>query len=103
MQIIESPQEMQALSARWKCERQTIGFVPTMGALHEGHLELCRLASADHGKFVASIFVNPLQFGPNEDLEKYPRPFERDCEVLNQAGCDTLFAPPTNVMYGPTG
>lgn len=100
MQIIESPQEMQSLSARWKCEGQSIGFVPTMGALHEGHLELCRRARAEHGRFIASIFVNPLQFGPNEDLQKYPRPFERDCHLLHAAGCDALFAPPKDAMYG---
>ncbi|HEY0074399.1 MAG TPA: pantoate--beta-alanine ligase [Abditibacteriaceae bacterium] len=100
MLIIESPQEMQALCAQWKCQGNTIGFVPTMGALHEGHLELCRRARQEHSKFVASIFVNPLQFGPNEDLQKYPRPFERDCDLLRQSGCDALFAPPLDAMYG---
>ncbi len=103
MQIIETPRDMQGLSAQWKRENQTIGFVPTMGALHEGHLELCRHARANHERFVASIFVNPLQFGPNEDLQKYPRPFERDCELLRQTGCDALFAPPREAMYGTTG
>ncbi len=103
MQIIESPQAMQALSAQWKCDLQTIGFVPTMGALHEGHLELCHRARREHGRFVASIFVNPLQFGPNEDLQKYPRPFERDCELLSAAGCDAVFAPSRDAMYGATG
>lgn len=103
MQIIESAQEIQALCAQWKCDRQTIGFVPTMGALHQGHLELCRRARSEHGKFVASIFVNPLQFGPNEDLKQYPRPFERDCELLSAAGCDALFAPTRDAMYGATG
>ena len=99
MQIIESPLEMQALCAQWKCQQKTIGFVPTMGALHQGHLELCRRARGEHGKFVASIFVNPLQFGPHEDLQKYPRPLERDCDLLGEAGCDALFAPPRDSMY----
>lgn len=99
MLIIESPQEMQALTAQWKCEKNTVGFVPTMGALHEGHLELCRRARGENSKFVASVFVNPLQFGPNEDLLKYPRPFERDCDLLRVAGCDALFAPPREAMY----
>ncbi len=103
MQIIESPQEMQALSALWKCQQQSVGLVPTMGALHEGHLELCRRARQDCQKFVASIFVNPLQFGLNEDLQKYPRPFERDCELLRAAGCDVLFAPASEAMYGAAG
>lgn len=100
MQIIESPREMQMLCAQWRCEQQSIGFVPTMGALHEGHLDLCRRARRDHQKFVASIFVNPLQFGVSEDLGKYPRPFERDCKLLEEVGCDALFAPPESEMYG---
>ena len=100
MLIIESPQEMQALTAQWKCEKNTVGFVPTMGALHQGHLELCSRARREQSKFVASIFVNPLQFGPSEDLQKYPRPFEHDCELLRKAGCDALFAPLHEAMYG---
>ena len=101
MRIIESPLEMQELCAQWRCERQSVGFVPTMGALHEGHLELCRHARQGNDKFVASIFVNPLQFGAGEDLNKYPRPFERDCRLLQEAGCDAVFVPSEAVMYGP--
>lgn len=101
MQIIESPQEMQALSAQFRCAGQSVGFVPTMGALHQGHLELCRRARSEQNQFVASIFVNPLQFGLNEDLARYPRPFERDCDLLREVGCAALFAPLAETMYGP--
>jgi pantoate--beta-alanine ligase len=76
-----------------------LGFVPTMGALHEGHLALVRAAKAESGVVAASIFVNPLQFGPKEDLNKYPRTFERDCELLEKEGVDVLFAPTVEEMY----
>lgn len=76
-----------------------ISFVPTMGNLHEGHLDLVRLARA-HGKtVVASIFVNPLQFGPNEDFQKYPRTLSEDCAKLEAVGCDVVFAPTVNELY----
>lgn len=100
MEIINQPAEMQRLSCSWQCMGQRIGFVPTMGALHAGHLELCRRARAENDRFVASVFVNPKQFGPNEDLSKYPRPFERDCDLLREAGCDAVFAPDVTAMYG---
>jgi len=76
-------------------------FVPTMGNLHEGHLTLVRqaVAAANGGPVVASIFVNRLQFGPNEDFDRYPRTFERDCEMLAGAGCDYLFAPDEAELY----
>jgi len=76
-----------------------LGFVPTMGALHEGHLSLVRAAKAQCDAVAVSIFVNPLQFGPNEDLAKYPRTFERDCELLEQESVDLLFAPTAEEMY----
>lgn len=77
-----------------------LGLVPTMGALHEGHLSLVRRARAGNAAVAASIFVNPLQFGPNEDLDKYPRTFEEDCRKLESEGVDFLFAPTPREMYG---
>ena len=100
MRIVETPEEMQALSRGWRRRGRTVGFVPTMGALHEGHLSLARAARAENDVFVASIFVNPLQFGSREDLDRYERPFERDSRRLEEAGCDVLFAPSTEAMYG---
>ena len=79
-----------------------LGLVPTMGALHEGHLSLIRAAKASCQVVAASIFVNPTQFGPNEDLAKYPRPFARDRELLENEGVDLLFAPSVDEMY-PSG
>ena len=79
-----------------------LGFVPTLGALHEGHLSLVRSARASCDVVAASIFVNPTQFGPSEDLAKYPRPFERDREMLEREGVELLFAPAVEEMY-PSG
>lgn len=78
---------------------RTVGLVPTMGNLHDGHLSLVRLAHRHAGLVVASIFVNPLQFAPNEDFAMYPRTLERDCELLAGAGCDIVFAPDPQQIY----
>jgi pantoate--beta-alanine ligase len=99
MQIIETISNMRQLCAELRATRGTLGFVPTMGALHEGHLSLVRRAGSECPAVVASIFVNPLQFGPNEDFAKYPRTFDDDCRQLAAEGVALLFAPPTTEMY----
>lgn len=78
---------------------QRIALVPTMGNLHAGHISLVNIAKAHADVVIASIFINPLQFGPNEDLARYPRTFDADCEQLAQVGCDIVFAPSTAMLY----
>ena len=93
-------------ATHWVMQRQehgqTIGFVPTMGALHEGHLTLVRKARTQATKVVVSIFVNPTQFGPNEDFDHYPRTLEADKALLEEVGCDALYLPSVEDIY-PTG
>ena len=84
-----------------RAEGRIVGFVPTMGALHEGHLTLVRRARQECAPVIASIFLNPKQFGPQEDLAKYPRPFELDVEKLNSVNTDALFAPEPAEVYPP--
>ena len=99
MQIIHTIEDLrQALGAARK-SGQTIGLVPTMGYLHKGHLELVRRSREENDVTVVSIFVNPLQFGANEDLDKYPRDLERDANLLRDANVDFLFAPAVSDMY----
>jgi pantoate--beta-alanine ligase len=97
MQVVETVREMQEL-----CRGRRVGLVPTMGALHEGHISLVRRAREENEFVAATIFVNPLQFGPNEDLGKYPRTFEEDCRQLEEEGVDLVFAPSVEEMY-PAG
>lgn len=99
MRIHKSIDDMRAASRAARLTGLRLGLVPTMGALHDGHLSLVRAAKAQCDVVVVSIFVNPLQFGPNEDLAKYPRTFERDCELLEREGIDFLFAPSAEEMY----
>jgi pantoate--beta-alanine ligase len=93
---------MRAASGAARRAGKRLGFIPTMGALHEGHLSLVRAARSSCDALAASIFVNPTQFAPNEDLEKYPRSFERDRELLGREGVELLFAPSVEEMY-PAG
>ncbi|MGA2962295.1 MAG: pantoate--beta-alanine ligase [Candidatus Korobacteraceae bacterium] len=101
MRIFEQVSAMQQACRELRQTGTTLGFVPTMGALHAGHLSLVRAARAQCGAVAASIFVNPLQFGPKEDLARYPRSFEQDCRLLVSEGVDLLFAPTVEQMYPP--
>jgi len=102
MQIVETVSQMQQLCRDLRTAKAPLGFVPTMGALHEGHLSLVRRARSECAVVAASIFVNPLQFGPSEDFAKYPRTFDDDCRQLAAEGVRLLFAPGPAEMY-PSG
>lgn len=99
MEVITRISQMQNLSKMLKRQGKTIGFVPTMGYLHEGHLSLVRASKKDCNVTVVSIFVNPIQFGPKEDLSRYPRDFERDKSMLEKEGADYIFYPSVEEMY----
>lgn len=99
MKIFRAVADMQSYAAEVKKEGKVIGLVPTMGALHEGHLTLMRTAKAKCDFVVASVFVNPTQFGPNEDYDAYPRRFEEDCKKLESVGVDAVFHPEPSEMY----
>ncbi|ODU54549.1 MAG: pantoate--beta-alanine ligase [Granulicella sp. SCN 62-9] len=99
MKIAETVVEMRRLCRDLRSAKGLLALVPTMGTLHEGHLSLARRARAECGAVAASIFVNPLQFGPNEDFSKYPRAFADDCARLEAEGVDILFAPGAAEMY----
>ncbi|PID00640.1 pantoate--beta-alanine ligase [Sporosarcina sp. P29] len=99
MQIVRSIAELQNILNPRKREGRTVGFVPTMGFLHEGHMELVEEARRDHDIVVMSIFVNPAQFGPGEDYEAYPRDEQHDAELASTAGVDYLFIPSVDEMY----
>jgi pantoate--beta-alanine ligase len=102
MEIIRTVAWMKQVGRAARQQDRLLGLVPTMGALHEGHLSLVRAARAQCSPVVVSIFVNPKQFGPSEDLQKYPRTFAADCAALEALGVDYLFAPPVEEMY-PSG
>lgn len=99
MKVIERPEEIQKEMIEIKKRGKSIGFVPTMGALHEGHLSLVRRSKKDNDVTVVSIFVNPTQFSPNEDYDKYPRQFDRDKELLEKEKVDYIFYPKVDDMY----
>jgi pantoate--beta-alanine ligase len=99
MKIIRSPEKMQKEITVLKRKGKSVGLVPTMGALHEGHLSLVSKAVKENDIAVVSIFVNPVQFGPNEDYLRYPRPFNKDSGLCRKAGVDIIFAPEPDKMY----
>lgn len=93
--------EVRSQVQAWKREGLSVGLVPTMGYLHEGHASLMKKAVEQNDKVVASVFVNPIQFGPTEDLEAYPRDFQRDCALCESIGVDLMFHPEPEEMYAP--
>ncbi|HEV2133113.1 MAG TPA: pantoate--beta-alanine ligase [Terracidiphilus sp.] len=106
MEIIRTVKELRCWSRNLRCARadgdaRLIGLVPTMGALHEGHASLIRAARGRCAHVAVSIFVNPAQFGPNEDYDRYPRSFDADCALAEAEGADAIFAPPVDEMYPP--
>ena len=99
MQVITKIGQLKQIVHTAKREGKTVGLVPTMGYLHEGHLTLMRRARQEQGLVIATLFVNPLQFGPQEDYADYPRDLERDCKLAESTGIDVLFAPAVDEMY----
>jgi pantoate--beta-alanine ligase len=99
--IVEQVAELREAIRQARARRKTVGLVPTMGALHEGHISLIREARKESGFVVVSIFVNPTQFGPNEDYQRYPRALERDLDLCAAAGVDLIFAPAAATVYPP--
>ena len=100
MKIVETIAEVRAQVKEWRAQGLSVGLVPTMGYLHEGHASLIDAARKNNGKVVVSIFVNPIQFGPNEDLDSYPRDLEHDAKLCEEHGVDLIFHPTPEEMYG---
>ena len=101
MEVVRTIAELSQHTSRWRIAGQTIGLIPTMGALHNGHLSLIKLAQGKCDRVIATIFVNPRQFLPNEDFDEYPRNEESDIQKLIEMGVDLLFAPKAPEMYQP--
>lgn len=99
MKIATTIAEVRAQVREWKQQGLTVGLVPTMGYLHEGHASLVKTSVQQCDRTVASVFLNPTQFGPGEDLETYPRDFEHDCALLTECSCDMVFHPEVSEMY----
>lgn len=99
MKIVKTIDEIRSIVKEWKTEGKAVGFVPTMGYLHEGHASLIDASHKDNDKTVVSVFVNPMQFGPTEDLESYPRDIEHDAALAEAHGCDVIFNPEPEEMY----
>jgi pantoate--beta-alanine ligase len=99
--IVRTVADLRAQVAAWKAAGQRVALIPTMGALHEGHLSLIQLGQTKARRTVASVFVNPKQFAPHEDFDSYPRGEARDAELLAGVGCDLMFAPDVTEMYAP--
>lgn len=101
MIVATTAKEVRRAVTAWRAAGERVAFVPTMGALHDGHVSLVELARRHATQVVASVFVNPTQFGPGEDFERYPRTPEQDAARLEEAGCDLLFLPAVDVVYPP--
>lgn len=99
MIVAKTVKEVREIVSGWRKEGLTVGFVPTMGYLHEGHQSLIRKSASQNDRTVVSVFVNPIQFGPNEDLEAYPRDLNRDIKAVEEAGGDIIFNPEPEEMY----
>lgn len=97
--IAETIKDTRTQVKEWHAQGLTVGLVPTMGALHEGHSSLVEMAAKECDRVVASVFVNPTQFAANEDLDQYPRDFEKDCRILEEHGCHMVFHPSVEEMY----
>ena len=98
--LLNTINEVRAEVKKWRAEGLKVGLVPTMGALHEGHLSLIKKAKAECDRVVVSVFVNPIQFGPSEDFDKYPRTLDEDMELCKGEGVEVVFAPSAREMYG---
>ena len=99
MKVVKTVKEVREIVSGWRKEGLTVGLVPTMGFLHEGHQSLIRKSASQNDRTVVSVFVNPIQFGPNEDLEAYPRDLNRDMKAVEEAGGDLIFNPEPAEMY----